>query len=121
MWNNLFKKTKSTQKPLEPVEKHNHSWILVAHTYARPRKDISLDGMAQETAEKLMFGVTTLSWACECGDSKQEYLLGSDQNTLDEVLDKVVEFGQQIVDRDGQKYLVTKWATQAPLSAIPIR
>jgi hypothetical protein len=80
-----------------------------------------MEGMSPETAEKLMFGVTTLAWECTgCGETRQEFLLGSDTNTLDEVLDKVQEFGQQMVDRDGQKYLVTRW-TQQPTGVIPIR
>lgn len=122
MWkNNPFKKSNSI--PSKPItSEHKHSWTLVAKTYARPRTDVS--GITdKEMAERAIFGVTSLAWECaDCGETRQEYMLGSDQNTLDEVLDKVLEFGQQMVERDGNRYLVTKWVVQpVQPGVLPIR
>lgn len=118
MWN-LWKKTKATNIP----DDHKHSWALVAKTYARPRKDVNMEQLSPEMAEKLLFGVTSLVWECtECGLTRQEYLLGSDMNTLDEVLDKVGEFGSQMVEREGVRYLVTRWVQQQQSTGVlPLR
>lgn len=110
------------KKPTEKVPEHNHTWALVAHTYARPRKDIPLESLKSDIAEKLIFGVTTLAWECStCGETRQEFLLGSDQNTLDEVLDKVDEFGNQLVTRGEDKYVVNKFVPPQLINGIPLR
>lgn len=118
MWTKIFSK----REPIEqtPAEQHNHTWALVAHTYARPRKDIPAELLSKESAEKLLFGVTTLAWECtSCGATRQEFLLGSDQNTLDEVLDKVDEFNSHILTRGETRYLITKFVS--PNNGIPLR
>ena len=122
MWltNLLFKKKKPINSP--STETHNHTWALVAHTYARPRKDIPAELLSGENAERLLFGVTTLVWECTtCGESRQEMMLGSDQNTLDEVLDKVDEFGNQTVTRGENKYVVNRFVQPQLINGIPVR
>jgi hypothetical protein len=116
--NTLLENTLSGSTLLE----HNHTWALVARTYARPRRDIPTEMLKGEVVEKLLFGVTTLVWECaSCGNTRQEFLLGSDQDTLDEVLDKVDEFGNQVVVRGENKYVVNRFIQPQLINGIPLR
>jgi hypothetical protein len=124
MWKLNFFNKKATETLKQPEQRldHNHTWSLVAKTYARPRRELSAANVTPETSEKLMFGVTTLLSECEtCGETKQEFLLGSDENMLDDILDKVDEFGNQTVNREENKYVVSRFIQPQMINGIPLR
>ena len=124
MWMlNLFKNKEEVYTEQEKQEEHKHAWVLVSKTYARPRREILLDKLEPALIEKAMFGFTTLGWECStCGHTRQEIMIGSDVNTLDEVIDKTLEFGSQVVEREGNRYILTKWNPQQTAAGIvPIR
>jgi len=119
------------QSIIEPVKieepRHMHTWVLTAQTYAPP-STINLSGGNMDikdpkTFEKLAFGVTTLLWECEkCTETKKEEMLGSDEETLEELVKKVRLTGPQYIERGGETFVFNKWtpATNIP-GNIPIR
>ena len=96
-----------------------HDWKLIAKSYAPPRKDITNTSLASDVMQKALFGVTTLLQECvACHALRKEEMLGTDENQLQDILDKVKEFGMQYV-RDGDKtYAIAQWV---PDSGTPVR
>lgn len=110
--------------PSVPPIPHEHSWDLVAKTFARPRRDLSnLSALPSELVEKALFGVTTLLWECKaCQQLRREELLGSDEATLDEVMDKASELGPQLLERGSETFAVSKFINPAAApGVIPVR
>lgn len=89
---------------------HIHSWQLVAKTYASPRTGVHGSGNIDErVVEKALLGVTTLLWECECGETKKEEMLGTDEDKLEEIIDKAGKMGPQQIVRGEDIYVVAKW------------
>jgi hypothetical protein len=60
--------------------------------------------------EKAMFGVTTILQECTiCHALRKEEMLGSDENRLLELIDKVDKMGMQYVKENGKVYAIAQW------------
>lgn len=104
---NLFSKKPETLER-EDVQ-CTHDWKLIAKSYGPPRKDIPASAVT-EVAEKAMFGVTTLLQECSiCHALRKQEMLGSDENQLNELLDKVDKFGMQYVKENNKVYAIAQW------------
>ena len=104
---------------MSPV--HVHAWELETKTFARPRKDVDISKLSEELAQKAMFGATTLVWLCQsCGEMRAEEVLGAEEGELDDVIEKVRLMGPQLLERDGERFVVARAMTQAP-GTLPIR
>ena len=119
----VMPEAKIEDRPPKPI--HTHEWDLISKTYAPPVKNITLNqnGVEKDIMEKTLFGVTVILWQClVCKDLRKEEMLGSDENTLDELIVKSEEYGPQFIEREGKIYVVAKY--QVPVAApasIPIR
>lgn len=113
-------------KPAEiviPEADHTHQFETKMVTYAAPRRDVSI-GNNQALAEKAMFGVTTVFSKCLlCDTTKKEEILGSQNPQLDDMLDKVDQYGTQYMQREAQTYVFSKYQQQLqPItSVLPLR
>ena len=114
--------------PEPPKPSHTHEWEVVSKTYAPPAKNISVNNsqVDKDTVEKTLFGITTILWQClVCKDFRKEEMLGSDENTLEEMITKAEEYGPQFIERDGGKvYVIAKYQTPVANASggnIPIR
>jgi len=88
---------------------HNHQWILTARTYAPPSMG-STEGMSDEAKQQAAMGVTTILWQCSgCGETKKEVMLGSDEDTMEELMQKSELLGPQYIQRDGKTYVFMRW------------
>lgn len=111
-------------KALEPQKEiavdHTHQWEVVMKTYAPPRKN--LEGSDEKTLQKALFGVTVLVWRCVvCSESRQEEVLGSDENQLDELLEKVEAYGPQYLQKEGITFVVAKYQPAPLPTTLPLR
>lgn len=105
---------------------HKHQWVLITRTISEP-KNINAGGLVaqlpQEFADKLVFGLTTYVWECEeCGELRKQECLGTEETSLDEILNRVDMYGSQQVTKDNKNYVVVpqaKVATQ--LGQVPIQ
>jgi len=110
----------SQPEKLEP--KHMHDWVLSNKTYAAP-VGISIQDLDTKTIERLSMGVTTMLWECsKCAETKKEEMLGSDEDTMLELISKVKRTGPQYIERDGETYVFNKWSPPSmPSNVLPIR
>ena len=111
-----------------PKPIHIHDWEVVSKTYASPVRvegNVQINQQAdKDLLEKTLFGVTVILWQCLiCKDFRKEEMLGSDENTLDELINKIEAYGPQFVERDGNKtYVIAKYTVSPPpLGNIPVR
>ncbi len=117
--NNLFHKKvevveQATVLPERTEPQHMHSWVVVTRTYAPP---VKVNANTVTGSDKSMFGVTTILWECAtCGETRKEEMLGSEQSTLDELIDKVRKTGPQYIEDGGETFVFNKWT---PVSAAP--
>lgn len=85
-----------------------HDWVLFAKNYAPARKDIP-NQLPEALAEKALFGVTTYLWECRvCSEVRKEETLGSDENQLTQLLEKVEKFGMQYVEEGGKVFAIAR-------------
>lgn len=115
---NLFNKLVSN-KP-----EHAHDWELISKTFAAPRRDVQgLPQISEALAQKIIFGVTTFLWECtECRQSKKEEMIGSDEDKLDSFMDAASELGPQLITRDGESYILSRYIPQpANPELLPVR
>jgi hypothetical protein len=69
--------------------------------------------------EKALFGTTSYMWECNvCGDIRKQEMLGSDENQLNELLDKVEKFGMQYVKENGNVYAIAKWVPETSTAPV---
>ena len=103
---------------------------MVSRSYAAPVQNyegLQLDEMSQDLAEKIMLGVTTYLWECLLtGDVKTKEILGSDSDVLSELLNKVRQYGTQVVkDEKGVAFAISLVAVPTPVpvdaSTLPMR
>ena len=119
---NFFKKETPELAIVEPVKmgpQHMHTWVLTAQTFAPPISLNIKDSNISDTAflEKASFGVTTLLWECDkCSATKKEEMLGSENDTLEELVKKVKLTGPQYIERDGETYIFNKYI---PITSYP--
>lgn len=91
---------------LLPAPKCEHVWNLFSKTYASPRTPENID-LPDNMLERLLFGVTTYVWECmSCGEIRTQESLGSDENHLYEILDKVKKYGMQYIEVDDSKFAI---------------
>ena len=117
------KTTQITPEPIEEPQKesHQHDFELIIKTYASPQhtvldKNLSLN---EKTLEKAICGITTLLWKCKiCDETKKEEILGSDENQLEELIEKVRQFGSQTFKIGEETFLMGK---VPPQNTIPVR
>ncbi len=101
-------------QPLESQADHKHEWDLVSKTYVPQRRDLQPVSIPQDTIEKMLFGATIYLWECViCRSLRKETMLGHDVSQLDEMIDKIDQYGSQYIQRaDGQTYIIAKWQQQ---------
>lgn len=91
-----------------PAPTCTHAWQLFAKNYAPPRKDAPA-GLSDALAEKALFGVTTYLWECKfCSLVRKEETMGSDENQLSELFQKVEKFGMQYIEEDGKVFAIAR-------------
>ena len=106
---------------------HTHEWEIVAKTYASPIKDSSVANIQTATAanlsEKILFGVTILLWQClVCKIFRKEEMLGSDTDTLQDLIDKAEMYGPQFIQKGNQTYVISQYSPVASQTGnIPVR
>lgn len=99
-----------------------HDWKIFSKTYAPPRRDAKIDGMPQPVAEKALLGVTTYLWECKiCSAVRKEEMLGSDEQQLSELFEKVDKFGMQYVTEGDKTYAVARWVPEVGGGQTPLR
>ena len=87
---------------------HVHNWEVVAKTYAPAR--IEHDG------------ITTILWKCSCGEFKKEEMRGSDESTLEELVEKAEQYGPQYIQLNNNIYIISKYiAPGQQLENVPLR
>ena len=60
--------------------------------------------------EKVILGVTTLLFKCTaCAEFKKEELLGSDVDTLEELMVKADEYGPQYIQQADKTFVVMRY------------
>lgn len=115
---NLFKnfleeEAEEPQQVIPMLPACTHDWKLFSKTYAPPRRDAKVEGMEQEVAEKSLLGVTTYLWECKvCSKIRKEEMLGSDEQQLQELCEKVDKFGMQYITQDDKTYAIARWVPE---------
>lgn len=98
---------------LAPEPTHDHNWELVSKTYAPPRKEIGLGDFPltdRSVIEKVILGVTTLLFKCTaCAGFTKDELLGSDVDTLEELMDKADLYGPQYVLQEDKTFVIMRY------------
>lgn len=88
---------------------HVHQWVLIAKTYAPPIRE-AVDQLSEDAKQQAIMGVTTILWQCSgCGETKKETMLGSDEDTFEELMQKAELLGPQYIQRDGKTYVFMQW------------
>ncbi len=96
-----------------------HEWNLISKTYAAPRKDLATVS-TPPTLEKALFGLTTYLWECRiCSQLRKEEMLGSDQDQLTEIYEKIEREGMQYLKDGNNVYAIAKWVPSP--DAVPVR
>lgn len=86
-----------------------HDWVLISKTYAPPVKGLQTTIEDIKVLEKALFGLTTYLWECRvCSAIRKEEALGSDENQLDELVDKVEKLGMQYIKEGDNTYAIAK-------------
>ena len=109
-----------------PVSRVKHKWQLVSRSYASPVKSfvgIDIGKLPKGLAEKAMLGVTTYLWECLLtGDVRTEEIIGTDVQVLDELTNKVKQYGKQFFkDDDGQVFVLDAYQEPVDASTLPMR
>lgn len=109
-----------------PVLKEKHQWQLVSKSYAMPIRSfdgINLEKLPQDMAEKMILGVTTYMWECLItGDVRKQEILGSDTQTIEELLIKAKQYGKQIIkDESGNIFTISLQEKEIDLTTLPMR
>ncbi len=110
-----FLKLFQDEQPTEPVKSGecSHQWEFATKTYAPAIRPIANSNIDLKILQKMLFGVTTYMWQCKhCGASRIEEMLGTDENRLDDILDKVDKFGMQYVKERGNVYGIAQWVPE---------
>ena len=119
----VIPEAKIEDRPPKPI--HVHEWDLISKTYASPVRNMQLNQIGdKDLLQQTLFGLTVILWQClVCKELRKEEMLGSDENTLDELIVKSEEYGPQFVEREGGKvYVIAKYQVPAAAPAgIPIR
>ncbi len=106
--------------------REKHQWQLLFRTYAAPVRSfegMKLENLPVETVQKLSLGVTTYVWECSLtGDLRTEELLGSDSDTLQDILAKANQYGKQTIrDENGNIYTIDRHISPTDLTSLPVR
>lgn len=107
-----------------PLDPHIHQFEIVMKTYAPPHTNVTANGSyPDDIFRKALFGVTTLLSKCVvCSASKQEEVLGTDEQPLDQLLEKVEQFGPQHIQKEGVTFIVAKYQPPVQQSThLPLR
>jgi hypothetical protein len=109
----------SPPTPLQP--EHVHQWEVLIKTYAPPRPNV--EDLPPDVFQKALFGITTLLSKCVlCSESKQEEILGTDEQPLDQLIEKVNQFGPQYIQKEGVTFIVAKYQPPTQQSTnLPLR
>lgn len=86
---------------------HHHKWELVSKVISEP-KNIQTNKLYNTNfSKKLVFGATTFIWECkDCGKLRIQEILGMEVVSLDRVLDRVDEYGNQPIVRENKEYII---------------
>ena len=118
------------ENPIKPnslkEETHKHEWELISKTYAPPNITVSPNGQLntqdKELVERLTFGVTNLLFQCVlCKDFHKEEMLGSDEDTLGTMVQKVESYGPQYFQRENNTYVVARYVVPNQSGNLPVR
>ncbi len=93
------------------VPQCTHEWNMISKTYAPPSKvSLSVANIPQDLSEKMAFGLTTYLWECKiCSALRKEEMLGSDENQLQDIYEKINKFGMQYLREGDKVYAITEW------------
>jgi len=100
-----------------------HVWQERLRSYAPPRQDIPTNLIQDHRVLEIMaFGVTTVLDECSlCHETKTTMLHGSPDPQLDEMLDKVLLYGPQFMQRDNNTFVFQRYVPQAQPTGLPLR
>lgn len=99
---------------------HQHQWETYAKTYAVPRKGVEGSNLPEATIEKALFGVTTFILKCViCQVLTKEEMLGSDEVQLNDMVQKINQYGPQYFQEDNVTYVVQRYVP-APKSVMDL-
>ena len=99
--------------PFKPKYTHDHNWELVSKTYGPPRHNVETTNVSIASFDRALFGLTTLLWKCTaCAEFKKEELLGSDVDTLEELMVKADEYGPQYIQQGDKTFVVMRYVAQ---------
>ena len=110
-------------------ESHKHEWNIILKTSVPPAKTpAKIEDVSEALVEKSLFGMTVILWQCVvCANTKQEAVLGTDEQPLDLLLEKVEQFGPQYIQKPGAigkesvTFIVAKYQPQTVQSNLPLR
>lgn len=96
------------QNPFKKKQiEHNCDWELISKTYAAPIGSIPTTDMPDQVLEKALMGVTTMFFKCQiCQTFLKEEVLGSDENQVENLLDKVDAMGPQYLYKGTETYMI---------------
>lgn len=110
----------------ELPDRVDHNWELLLSSYAEPVKDLSkvdLSKLPISTVQKITLGVTTYLWKCTItGDTKTEEMLGSNKDTLEDILNNVNQYGQKIIKNSaGHSFIIDRYFDPNELTNLTVR
>lgn len=119
---NFFFKPNPEAENIEEEPDHDHAWVQVSKTYAPPRRDVKTEGITNDvTMERALFGITQFLYKCTvCNEFYKDSMLGSDVDTLDELMQKADEYGPQYIMQGDKTFVVLRNIPQPP-GTIPLR
>jgi len=88
-----------------------HEFMLIAKAYAPPSLRPIPEGIAPELLERILLGVTTYLFECQtCHAHRHEMIVGSDRDTLEELMERTLQFGpQHVKNAQGEIFVVSKY------------
>jgi hypothetical protein len=105
-----------------PYEECQHQWAERLRSYAPPRLDVPASIDNPELLQVLLLGVTTIVDECQlCHVTRKEVLHGSPDPQLDEMLDKVLQYGPQFMQRDGNTFVFQQYRPAPQPVGVPLR
>ncbi len=121
----LRKETATVLESQEPLETsspdHTCQMEVVMKNYITPIKGI-VSTYTDAIPQKALFGATVLLWKCVvCSKTRQEEVLGTDENQLDNLLEKAEQYGPQYIQKEGVTFVVAKYQSQVSQVSVPVR
>jgi len=99
-----------------------HQWKERTQSYAPPQKDIQPTTQDTDLLSSLLLGVTTIIDECLlCSEQRKTSFLGNPNPQLDLILDNVVQYGPQYMQRNNHTFVFQEYFPPRQTTNIPIR